>query len=128
MDVQVHDVYSSSNGDRWQLLRNSWTGQIRVRHVPNTSSGGRPREMAVDDFLRVDGSGPEFTEIRRVLEAWRSAAVLSAPRAAGFFWVQGRERPEPAYWDGKRWTVLAAFPTDTEPLVMDESPIRFGPN
>ena len=128
MDIQVHDVYSSSNGNRWQLLRNSATGQIRVRHVPNTSSGGCPREMAVDEFLRVEGSGPEFTEIRRVLEAWRSAAVVSAPRVAGFFWVQGRERPEPAYWDGKHWTVLASCPADTEPLVLDELPIRFGPN
>jgi hypothetical protein len=84
--------------------------------------------MAVDEFLRVDGSGPEFTELRRVLEAWRCAAIASAPRVAGFFWVQGRERPEPAYWYGKRWTVLAACPTDTELLVINESPIRFETN
>jgi hypothetical protein len=30
--------------------------------------------------------------------------------------------------DGKRWTILAAYPADTEPAVMDEAPIRFGQN
>jgi hypothetical protein len=121
MSMKSQDVYRSSNGDRWQLLHDSSTQQTLVRHVPNASSGGTATEMPADDFLRIDGQGPEFDAVRRVLNARPS--VVPASRSAGFFWVQGSERPEPAYWDGERWSMLTSV--TTEPVVLHEGQIRF---
>jgi hypothetical protein len=69
MAVSVTDIYRSSNGDRWRLIRDSESGQALVRHEPNPSSGGRPTDTDVDEFLTVDGSGPEFAALRRILNA-----------------------------------------------------------
>jgi hypothetical protein len=67
MAVSVADIYRSSNGDRWRLIRDSESGRALVRHEPNPSSGGRPTDTDVDEFLSVDGSGPEFAALRRIL-------------------------------------------------------------
>ena len=67
MAVSVTDIYRSSNGDRWRLIRDPDSGRTLVRHEPNPSSGGRVTDTDVDDFLSVDGSGPEFTALRRIL-------------------------------------------------------------
>jgi hypothetical protein len=40
MTLQIDDFYRSSNGDRWQLVRDTETGHRTVRHEPNMSSGG----------------------------------------------------------------------------------------
>ena len=122
MSIKTEEVYGSSNGDRWQLLQDASTQQILVRHVPNASSGGAATEISVEDFLRIDNQGPEFDAVRRALKA--SPSAVPAPRSAGLFWVQGSERPEPAYWDGERWSMLS--PVTAKPLVLDEGPIRFG--
>jgi hypothetical protein len=122
MSVKTEDLYRSSNGDCWQLLHDSSTQRTLVRHVPNTRSGGTATDMTVDEFLRIDGPGPEFDAVRRALNARPSAVPES--RSVGFFWVQGSDRPEPAYWDGVRWSMLS--PVTAEPLVLHEAPIRFG--
>jgi hypothetical protein len=49
-------------------------GQLFVRHQPNEASGGRTTDIGVCEFLRVDGPGPEFVALRRIL-AERSASV-----------------------------------------------------
>ena len=121
MSIRTEDVYRSSNGDRWQLLYDSLKQQTVVRHLPNASSGGAVSETLAEDFLRIGGSGPEFDAVRRALAAW--TPVMPASRSAGLFWVQGPERPEPAYWDGERWSMLS--PVAAEPLVLDDAPIRF---
>jgi hypothetical protein len=105
----------------WQLLYDSSGQQRVVRHLPNASSGGAPRDARAEDFLRIGGSGPEFDAVRRALAVW--TPLMPASRSAGLFWVQGPERPEPAYWDGERWCML--LPVAAEPLVLDEAPIRF---
>jgi hypothetical protein len=64
----VDDIYRSSNGDRWRLIRDTGSGCQFVRHEPNSSSGGRVTDTDVDDFLSVDGTGPEFAALRRLLE------------------------------------------------------------
>jgi hypothetical protein len=122
MNIKTEEVYRSSNGDRWQLLQDTSTQQTVVRHLPNASSGGTATEMPVEDFLRIGGPGPEFDAVRRGLNARPS--VVPASRLAGFFWVQGSERPEPAYWDGESWSMLS--PVTAEPVVLDGDPIRFG--
>lgn len=63
----TEEVHRSSNGDRWLLIRDPASGRRLVRHEPNASSGGRITETDVDAFLRVDGSGPEYAALRRLL-------------------------------------------------------------
>ena len=64
---QIDDVYRSSNGDVWQLVREASTGRILVRHTPNVSSGGAVSEMSAEEFLAINGSGPEHGALRLLL-------------------------------------------------------------
>lgn len=64
---QVDEVYRSSNGDLWQLVRQASTNQIVVRHTLNPSSGGAMSEMSVEQLLAINGSGPEHGALRLLL-------------------------------------------------------------
>jgi hypothetical protein len=44
-----------------------------VRHEPNRSSGGQITETDVDEFLSVDGPGPEYAALRRLLETMKDS-------------------------------------------------------
>jgi len=68
MTVTVEDIYRSANGDRWKLVRDTETGRATVRHEANPASGGTVLETEVEDFLSIDGSGPEFAALRRLLD------------------------------------------------------------
>jgi hypothetical protein len=48
MTVLIDDFYRSSNGDRWQLLRDTASGHRVLRHEPNLASGGQVTETAVE--------------------------------------------------------------------------------
>jgi hypothetical protein len=65
--AQPKELYRSANGDRWLLGRAAAGGALFVRHEPNASSGGRPSEIGVDEFLRQGGRGPETQELLRLL-------------------------------------------------------------
>ena len=67
MAVTSTEIYRSSNGDRWRLISNAESGQRLVRHEANPSSGGRVTETTVEDFLAVNGPGPEYAALRRML-------------------------------------------------------------
>jgi hypothetical protein len=62
------DIYRSSNGDRWRLIRDISSGRVFVRHEPNLASGARVTDTDVEEFLSVDGSGPEYAALRRLLD------------------------------------------------------------
>jgi hypothetical protein len=68
MTIIQEDIYRSSNGDRWRLVRDTGTGRAVVRHEANQASGGSITETDVEDFLKIDGSGPEFAALRRILD------------------------------------------------------------
>jgi hypothetical protein len=68
MALSVRDFYRSSNGDRWQLVRDADTGQSFVRHEPNLASGGRITEIDVDEFLNRTGTSPENLALRALLD------------------------------------------------------------
>ena len=73
MTIQSHDIYRSSNGDRWLLV---WDGEARqgvVRHEPALTSGGRITETPADQFLDRTGSSPENLALRALLEKLRGA-------------------------------------------------------
>src|SRR5258706_7598881 len=68
MAITAEDFYRSSNGDRWQLIRDTASGRTFVRHEPNLSSGGRTTDTEVDEFLDRTGSSPENLALRALLE------------------------------------------------------------
>jgi hypothetical protein len=67
MPVSTETFYSSSNGDRWQLVHDGETGRYAVRHEPNLSSGGEVSELAVPEFLARSGTSPQATALRELL-------------------------------------------------------------
>jgi hypothetical protein len=66
--TKTHDIYRSSNGDRWLLLWDSESKQGIVRHEPALSSGGRITETPVNEFLDRTGTSPENVALRALLE------------------------------------------------------------
>ena len=67
MALSTEDFYRSSNGDRWQLIRDPASGRSFVRHEPNLSSGGRITDTDVEEFLNRTGSSPEKSRIAGAL-------------------------------------------------------------
>ena len=65
--VETRELYSSANGDRWHLAREAGSGRVYVLHQPNASSGGRPSEIELGEFLRRDRGGPEHRELLRLI-------------------------------------------------------------
>ena len=68
MAGSITEIYRSSNGDRWQLIGTADPTSQFVRHIANPSSGGQTTDTTVADFLSIDGSGPEFAALRRLLQ------------------------------------------------------------
>jgi hypothetical protein len=81
MTESVEDIYLSSNGDRWRLIREAGSGRQFVRHEANLSSGGRVTDTDVDAFLSVGGTGPEFAALRRLLDKPVANVDCSPPAA-----------------------------------------------
>jgi hypothetical protein len=61
------EIYRSSNGDRWLLVREPDTGRVLVRHEPNAGPGGRPDEDEVGAFLSRDPHTPERQALLRLI-------------------------------------------------------------
>jgi hypothetical protein len=68
MTILTADFYHSSNGDRWQLVRDTDTDRRIVRHEPNISSGGRVTDTPVEEWLDRTGTSPENLALRELLE------------------------------------------------------------
>lgn len=66
--VLTNEFYRSSNGDRWQLVRDTENGQRTVRHEPNLSSGGRVTDYPVEEWLDRTGTSPENQALRALME------------------------------------------------------------
>jgi hypothetical protein len=67
MSLVTQHIYRSANGDHWSLMTDTSSGGKFVRHQANQSSGGHLTDTNVEDFLQIDGSGPEFTALRQLL-------------------------------------------------------------
>lgn len=68
MALSAQDFYRSSNGDRWQLIRDATTGRSFLRHEPNLASGGRVTDTDVEEFLDRTGTSPENLALRALLD------------------------------------------------------------
>jgi hypothetical protein len=83
MAITAEDFYRSSNGDRWQLIRDIASGRTFVRHEPNLSSGGRTTDTDVEEFLNRTGSSPENLALRALLDKETRMDGRSSERPTG---------------------------------------------
>ena len=67
MALLTRPLYSSSNGDRWSLARDTETDRVFVRHEPNAPSGGAATNIEIGAFLSRGGQGPEHQELLRLI-------------------------------------------------------------
>ena len=61
------DIYQSSNGDRWRLVRDTASGRDLVQHEANAASGGHTSVSSIGAFLETGGSGPEHAALRKLI-------------------------------------------------------------
>ena len=64
--VETRELYSSPNGDRWLLCRESDTDRVFVRHEPNLPSGGRVSDLDIGAFLSRGPLNPEHQALLRL--------------------------------------------------------------
>jgi hypothetical protein len=64
--IESRELYHSSNGDRWFLVREANSGRPLVLHEPNKASGGDTSLTNISEFL-VRGHGPEQEELLRLI-------------------------------------------------------------
>jgi hypothetical protein len=64
MVLETRELYRSSNGDGWLLARESQSGRVLVRHVPNIPSGGKTTDIEIGAFLCERSYGPQHMERR----------------------------------------------------------------
>jgi hypothetical protein len=66
MPLERRELYSSPNGDKWFLSRDSATGNVFVRHEANVPSGGRLTDIDIGAFLSA-GRNPEHQALLRLI-------------------------------------------------------------
>jgi hypothetical protein len=67
MALKARDLYASSNGDRWSLVRDAVNQEVCVKHEPNAASGGKPSYIPIGEFLRHAAHGPEHTALMHLI-------------------------------------------------------------
>ena len=67
MSLKARELYRSTNGDHWSLIRGLGSERVFVRHEPNLPSGGRSSDITIGDFLPRGGHGPEHQELLRLI-------------------------------------------------------------
>ena len=60
------EIYKSSNGDSWFLVRNE-LGYVYVAHEPNKASGGKGSAVGIGDFLSQQQVGPQHEALLRLI-------------------------------------------------------------
>ncbi len=67
MSLKARELYRSTNGARWPLIRDPGSERVFGRHEPNLSFGGRSSDISIGDFLPRGGHGPEHQELLRLI-------------------------------------------------------------
>ena len=67
MSVKMRELYSSPNGDRWLLCRESDTQRVFIKHEPNAPSGGHASEIDIGAFLNRGPLNPEHQALLRLI-------------------------------------------------------------
>jgi hypothetical protein len=66
--ITTTTFYSSSNGDRWQMLHDDETGRYIVRHEPNMASGGKATDVDLPEFLSRNSATPQGVALQQLLD------------------------------------------------------------
>ncbi|TIQ29963.1 MAG: hypothetical protein E5X48_29450 [Mesorhizobium sp.] len=64
--------YTSSNGDRWLVVRVGERDEIFVRDEPNLASGGQPSEVDIETFMARGPGSPEGKALIDLLDRLRA--------------------------------------------------------
>jgi hypothetical protein len=83
--VRTRELYSSPNGDRWHLCRDT-SGKVFVLHQANIPSGGRVSQIEVGDFL-ARGCGPEQQALLQIIGSLTETA--EGPNPGGLLTGEG---------------------------------------
>jgi hypothetical protein len=67
MPAQKRELYTSPNGDRWYLARQSETGGLFVRHIANVPSGGQVTDIDIGVFLSGGRRHPEHLALLHLI-------------------------------------------------------------
>ena len=67
MPLDSRELYTSPNGDRWSLARNSRTGRVFIRHKANLPSGGQVTDIEIGDFLSEGRGHPEHQALLQLI-------------------------------------------------------------
>lgn len=68
MAVKLREIYRSApNGDAWYLARDTDSGSVFVRHMPNHSSGGQSADIELGAFLVGMRDSAERRELLRLI-------------------------------------------------------------
>jgi hypothetical protein len=65
-DHLTRELYHSSNGDRWYLVRDPDFERVFIRHQANLPSGGHTADIEIGAFLNRGGN-PEHRELLRLI-------------------------------------------------------------
>lgn len=80
MSLEARRLYSSPNGDKWYLVRDTSSEQVFVMHEPNASSGGRASCIEIAEFLHRGHHGPEHRELLRLIGTLVEPTSQGVPR------------------------------------------------
>ncbi len=78
--IETRLLYSSSNGDRWFLVRDIASETVLVKHEPNRSSGGRNSMIDVAEFL-TQNHGPQHKSLLRMIGTLVEGGVTPEAKA-----------------------------------------------
>jgi hypothetical protein len=83
ISVETRDLYSSRNGDRWLLCRNTENKRVFVRHEPNAHSGGQVSDLDIGVFLRGGPLNPEHQALLRLIATSGELRRVDRRRSGG---------------------------------------------
>ena len=72
------EIYRSSNGDAWFLVRDA-SGSLFVEQEPNEPSGGHLSRLTVGAFLARGAAGPEHQALNHLIGKLVDDAPAVAP-------------------------------------------------
>lgn len=81
MITRDNEFCLSSNGDRWQLLRDEDAGSPYVLHLANRASGGTETRHEISDFLKIDIGSPQHTALMELIGTLAEPSAEEAGKA-----------------------------------------------
>jgi hypothetical protein len=94
MSANERQLYRSSNGDRWYLVRDPASGHPMVKHAPNEASGGRMSLIDLGTFLSGGAHAPERQNLLSLIGTLLDAHDFTSERATSNEGPERKHREE----------------------------------